>query len=122
MHEEALHAMHPVVDATRARAVARPGATAPALSIVVPTRDEAGNVGELVARLERVLPGEHVEVIFVDDSDDGTPEAIDACRRRSPLTIKLLHRAPGARDDGLGGAVVAGLRIAEAPWACIMDA
>src|SRR4051794_35410095 len=121
MPPEAVQPMQPVLDAARPADAARAASAIPALSIVVPTRDEAGNVGELVARLERVLPGERLEVIFVDDSDDGTPEAIEACRRGSALTVKLLHRAAGERSDGLGGAVVAGLRVAEAPWACVMD-
>jgi len=122
MPKEAPPLMQPAVEVTRTDAVAGVAPVVPALSVVVPTRDEAGNVAELVARLERVLPGERLEVIFVDDSDDDTPAEIEACRRRSPLTIKLLHRNPSDRADGLGGAVVAGLRVAEAPWACVMDA
>src|SRR3954464_3400654 len=122
MPKEAPPLMQPAVEVTRTDAVAGVAPVVPALSVVVPTRDEAGNVAELVARLERVLPGERLEVIFVDDSDDDTPAEIEACRRRSPLTIKLLHRNPSDRADGLGGAVVAGLRVARAPWACVMDA
>src|SRR3954468_10552823 len=122
MPKEAPPLMQPAVEVTRTDPVAGVAPVVPALSVVVPTRDEAGNVAELVARLERVLPGERLEVIFVDDSDDGTPGEIEACRRRSPLAIKLLHREAGERADGLGGAVVAGLRVAESPWACVMDA
>src|SRR4051812_21882516 len=122
MPKEAPPLMQPAVEVTRTDAVAGVAPVVPALSVVVPTRDEAGNVAELVARLERVLPGERLEVIFVDDSDDGTPDEIEACRRRSPLAIKLLRRDRHDRADGLGGAVVGGLRVAEAPWACVMDA
>src|SRR5204863_984406 len=131
--QEAPRSMRSIFEAaveSEATSASRPGATAvqhtaaavPGLSIIVPTRNEAGNVGHLVARLERVLPDERVEIIFVDDSEDGTADAIDECRRRSFRTIKLLRRAPDERRDGLGGAVVAGLRLAEAPWACVMDA
>src|SRR5262249_57755004 len=46
-------------------------AGAPAgVCVLVPTRDEAGNVGPLVARLGPVLAGLGGEVLFVDDSDD----------------------------------------------------
>ena len=58
----------------------------PAISVVLPTREEAENVGPLVARLERVLPDLPVEIIFVDDSDDDTPDAIRASTRRAPST------------------------------------
>ncbi|MEA2583589.1 MAG: dolichol-phosphate mannosyltransferase, partial [Thermomicrobiales bacterium] len=62
------------------------------------------------------------EVLFVDDSDDATPGVIaaEAVRRRE--RIVLLHRPPGARGGGLGGAVVHGLREARAEWVCVMDA
>jgi dolichol-phosphate mannosyltransferase len=43
------------------------------LSVVVPTRNEAGNVGPLLERVFGVLQGVDVEVCFVDDSDDETP-------------------------------------------------
>ena len=92
----------------------------PAISVVVPTRAEAGNVGPLVARLDRVLPDLPVEVIFVDDSDDDTPDAIRAIE--STRAVYLIHRQGEERVGGLGGAVVAGMRAARAPYVCVMDA
>ncbi|MGH2978546.1 MAG: glycosyltransferase [Solirubrobacterales bacterium] len=92
----------------------------PAISVVLPTREEAENVGPLVARLERVLPDLPVEIIFVDDSDDGTPDAIRAIA--STRAVYLIHRRPEDRTGGLGGAVVAGIRAARAPFVCVMDA
>ena len=64
----------------------RAGRPTPAVSVVVPTRAEAENVGALVARLERVLPDLPLEIIFVDDSDDDTPDAIRASRPRGRST------------------------------------
>jgi putative flippase GtrA len=93
---------------------------APAISVVLPTREEAENVGPLVARLERVLPDLPVEIIFVDDSDDGTADAIRAID--STRAVYLIHRPPDGRAGGLGGAVVAGIRAARAPLVCVMDA
>ena len=50
-----------------------------ALAIIIPTLNEAGNVAELVARLDRTLAGIAWEAIFVDDdSRDGTREAVYA--------------------------------------------
>ncbi|HEU5013672.1 MAG TPA: glycosyltransferase family 2 protein [Roseiflexaceae bacterium] len=94
----------------------------PELSMVVPTRNEAGNIATLIERLEEALPRVALEIIFVDDSDDETVAAIELAGEVSRCGVRLLHRAPGQRTDGLGGAVVAGLRMAQAPWVCVMDA
>ena len=94
----------------------------PAVSVVVPTRNEADNVAELVRRLERAAPNLPMEIIFVDDSTDRTPEAIQDLQGRYRPEIILVHRSPEQRGDGLGGAVVRGLQIARAPWVCVMDA
>ena len=95
------------------------------LSIVVPTKNEAGNVAVLVDRIEQALawlPLTHLpaEVIFVDDSDDDTPAAIEGITASIP--VRLIHRPPGERTGGLGGAVVAGISASQAPWVCVMDA
>ena len=90
------------------------------VSIVVPTRNEAGNVGPLVDRLAE-LPLE-AEVVFVDDSTDDTPAAVERAGQRSEILVRLIHRRPEERKGGLGGAVVEGLRAARAPWVCVMDA
>jgi dolichol-phosphate mannosyltransferase len=92
----------------------------PAVSVVLPTREEAENVAPLVARLERVLPDLPVEIIFVDDSDDETPDSIRGVT--SSRAVYLIHRPAGERRGGLGGAVVAGIRAARAPFVCVMDA
>jgi dolichol-phosphate mannosyltransferase len=99
-----------------------PRATRPVVSVVVPTRDEAGNVEPLVDRLAQVLPGHPIEIIFVDDSEDGTDAVVRGLPARPGCTVRLLHREPEARWGGLGGAVVDGMRIAEAAWVCVMDA
>ena len=43
------------------------------LSIIVPTRNEAGNVHALLEHLNQVLTGTRAEVLFVDNSTDETP-------------------------------------------------
>lgn len=95
------------------------------LSIVVPTRGEAGNITPLLRRLRAALGGIPTQVIFVDDSDDGTAHAIEAARDAlsgPELGVELLHRPPGARPGGLGGAVAAGLRRARHRRVVVMDA
>ena len=69
------------------------------LSVIVPTLNEAENIGALIARLERVLPTDS-EVIFVDDSDDETPAVIRAAREQARYPIRLHHRAPHQRNGG----------------------
>jgi dolichol-phosphate mannosyltransferase len=94
----------------------------PSVSLVVPTRNEADNVEELVRRVDRALPDLPIEIIFVDDSTDDTPETIEALRDRFRPEIVLVHRPPEQRGDGLGGAVVRGLQMARSSWVCVMDA
>jgi dolichol-phosphate mannosyltransferase len=93
------------------------------LSVVVPTRSEAPNVATLVSRLTTALrpSGLDWELIFIDDSDDGTPDAIQETMLASP-TVRLVHRARGARPGGLGGAVSAGFRVARGEVIAVMDA
>src|SRR3954453_10301252 len=97
------------------------GRVVPLVSVVVPTRNEEGNVGPLCARLEMVLPDEELEVIFVDDSDDGTADEVRRVAATAARPIRLVQRPPERRGDGLGGAVVEGMRLARGAWVCVMD-
>ena len=94
------------------------------LSVVIPTRNEAGNIERVFQRLQAALEGHRFEVIFVDDSDDDTPAVIRALRAREadPSQIRLIHRDGARRNGGLGGAVVAGLKAAHGTYVCVMDA
>lgn len=94
------------------------------LTVVVPTRNEHDNIAVLVHRIVTGLP-RGGEIIFVDDSDDATPEQIRAVAPSAGLAgwaVRLAHRPPGERDGGLGGAVVAGMRASDRPWICVLDA
>jgi dolichol-phosphate mannosyltransferase len=105
-----------------ARAAAAGGATQPLVSVVVPTKNERGNVAALVERLDAALPTVAMEIVFVDDSTDGTPELVEEIASRTPRDVRLMRQSSGRRTGGLGGAVVQGLRAARAPWVCVMDA
>lgn len=91
------------------------------LAVIVPTRNERGNIPRLLERLAPALHGRSAAVLFVDDSDDDTPQVIQQARRAGSLDVKLLHRPPGRRAGGLGGAVLEGFRRVDAPWAVVMD-
>jgi dolichol-phosphate mannosyltransferase len=94
----------------------------PLLSVVVPTRNEAGNVGPLVERLGRALAGVEAEICFVDDSDDDTPTLLEQLAAAQPGRVRCLFRQGADRAGGLSTAVVAGLRLASGRWVCVMDA
>jgi putative flippase GtrA len=91
------------------------------LTVVIPTRNEAPNVPEMLRRLDGALRDLDAEVLFVDDSDDDTPAVISAAAQAAPRPVRLLHRAPENRAGGLGGAVIAGMRTAAAPWVVVLD-
>jgi putative flippase GtrA len=93
-----------------------------ALSVVVPTRNEAGNVRMLLTAIQKAFGGTQIEVIFVDDSDDDTPRVVGAAANHFPgLHVRLIHRPAGQRAGALGGAVTLGLKAARAEYACVMD-
>ncbi len=66
----------------------------PAVSVVVPVRNEAGNVGPLAAEIEAALDGRWAfEVVFVDDgSSDGTAEALARLKVQFPWLRSLRHK------------------------------
>jgi putative flippase GtrA len=91
------------------------------VTVVIPTRNEAENVVELLRRLDDALGQLSAEILFVDDSDDDTPAAIRTAALQTPRHVRLLHRVAAEREGGLGGAVVAGFRRARSPWAVVID-
>lgn len=92
----------------------------PLLSLIVPTRNEAGNIEELLGRVEAATAGIATEIIFVDDSTDDTPNVIREVSPRCASPVAVIHRPPQDRD-GLGGAVTRGMRAARGEWICVMD-
>ncbi|HXW80606.1 MAG TPA: polyprenol monophosphomannose synthase [Acidimicrobiales bacterium] len=94
-----------------------------ALSVIVPTRNEAPNVEPLTSRLGGALDGTPGgwELVFVDDSDDSTPQLIRRLADEG-WPVRLLHREKGARPGGLGGAVQEGFGLATGTVAVVMDA
>jgi dolichol-phosphate mannosyltransferase len=93
-----------------------------AVSLIVPTRNEAGNISELLIRLDRLPAGVLGEVVFVDDSEDDTPAAIAYLAPSVDFPVAVVHREPGMRSGGLSGAVVEGFRRARGDWLAVMDA
>ena len=80
------------------------------------------SVDELLERIRRTLgsTGIKYEILFVDDSDDQTPETI-AAHTATGSPVRLLHRSPGTRAGGLGGALCAGFAEARGSHALCID-
>jgi dolichol-phosphate mannosyltransferase len=92
----------------------------PQLTVVVPTFNEAGNVPELASRLVAAIgPTTPYEVLFVDDSTDGTAQVVAAQARRLGAPLVAVRRPEPV--GGLSGAVVEGLRRARAEWVVVLD-
>ena len=74
--------------------------TTPRLTVVVPVKNEAGNIAGLVAEIERACtPLAPFEVVYVDDgSTDATPAALDAARAGRPWLRVLRHPASGGQS------------------------
>ena len=63
-----------------------------ALSVVVPVKDEAGNVAPLVREIAAALKGQDHEILFIDDgSSDGTAAALTALKGEVPQLRVLRH-------------------------------
>jgi SAM-dependent methyltransferase len=89
-------------------------------SIIVPCKNEVGNIEPCVERIPAM--GTHTEIIFVDgNSTDGTPEAILKCmdQYRGEKDIKLLSQGAGT---GKGDAVRKGFEAAGGDLLMILDA
>ncbi|MFG2294939.1 glycosyltransferase [Streptomyces sp. NPDC048603] len=100
---------------------AAPGAEPGSVTVIIPTFNESGNVAELLRQLAASLPSRlPVEVLFVDDSTDDTPEVIEKAARDCPFPVAVLHREEAV--GGLGGAVVEGVKRAATDWVVVMDA
>lgn len=89
------------------------------LGVVIPTRNEAGNVEQLLERLGAALTGVEWEAIFVDDnSTDGTPELLTKIAQ-ADRRVRLIRRI-GRR--GLASAVVEGALASTTPIIAVIDA
>src|SRR5258707_5415166 len=91
-----------------------------AVSLIVPTRNEADNISELLVRLDRLPAGVLGEVIFVDDSDDDTPAAIAYLAGSVDFAVDVIHREPGDRTRGLSDALLVGVPPAPGPRAGVL--
>jgi dolichol-phosphate mannosyltransferase len=89
------------------------------LSVVVPVKDEAANVGPLAREIAAAIANEpESEIIFVDDgSADGTAEALAALKSEFPSLRIIRHGA----NLGQSRAIRTGVRAARADIVVTLD-
>ena len=65
----------------------------PEISIIVPVRDEAGNIAPLIAELDTAFQGRAIEVIYVNDaSSDATAAELTAAQAKYPFLCVITHQ------------------------------
>ncbi|MGB6350009.1 MAG: glycosyltransferase family 2 protein [Pseudolabrys sp.] len=91
----------------------------PAVSIVVPVRNEADNIAPLVAEIAKAVDGRwRFEVVYVDDgSNDGTGAQLKALVAQYPWLRRIRHK----QSCGQSAAVRTGVAAARAPIVVTLD-
>jgi SAM-dependent methyltransferase len=92
----------------------------PSVTVVIPCRNEKGNIEDAVRRTPNM--GAHTEILFVDgNSTDGTAEEIERVIEASGKDhdIRLMHQGTGV---GKGDAVRKGFAAAKGDVLMILDA
>ena len=91
---------------------------APAISVVVPVRNEAGNVAPLVAEIAAALAGRSFEIVYVNDgSSDGTDTELRGLMAERPWLRQIRHET----SCGQSAAVRTGVTKAYAPIVATID-
>jgi dolichol-phosphate mannosyltransferase len=91
---------------------------APAVSVVVPLRNEAGNIGPLVAEIAAALAGRTFEIVCVND---GSTDATEAELGREMGARPYLRQVKHAVSCGQSSAVRTGVAAARAPIVATLD-
>jgi dolichol-phosphate mannosyltransferase len=90
-----------------------------AISVIVPTLNEAENLPQLVPRVAAALTGREFEIIVVDDdSRDDTKAVCARLAQQFPLALHVRQQP----KDGLSGAVLSGFGLAQGDILVVMDA
>jgi dolichol-phosphate mannosyltransferase len=91
----------------------------PAVSVVVPVRNEAGNIEPLIKEIAQAIDGQwSFEVVYVNDgSSDGT----EAELKRLTALYPWLRRVRHEQSCGQSAAVRSGVSVARAPLIATLD-
>jgi dolichol-phosphate mannosyltransferase len=90
----------------------------PEISVVVPARNEAGNVAPLVAEVATALQGRAFEIVYVNDgSHDGTEDELRGLMQKHPWLRQIRH----AQSCGQSAALRTGVAAARASLVVTLD-
>jgi dolichol-phosphate mannosyltransferase len=94
------------------------GPDGPAISVVVPVRNEAGNIAPLVAEIAAALGGRAFEIVYVNDgSTDGTEQELVRLMALHPWLRQIKH----AQSCGQSAAVRTGVAAAHGDIVATID-
>jgi dolichol-phosphate mannosyltransferase len=90
----------------------------PAISVVVPVRNETGNIAPLVAEIADALQGHGFEIVYINDgSQDATEDELRLLMAERPWLRQIRH----AQSCGQSAAVRTGVMMARAPIVVTLD-
>lgn len=100
---------------------AEPTSQTPAVSIVIPAKNEAENVRPLIAEIRTAMDGHYeYELIYVDDgSTDETYAILEALRAEPFSRLKLIRHQ---QSVGQSLAIISGAWQARGEWLVVLDA
>jgi dolichol-phosphate mannosyltransferase len=89
------------------------------LSLVIPVRNEAGNIAPLIDEIAATLDGLlDYEIVYVDDgSDDSTAAELRQAQDRTARLRVIRH----TKSCGQSAAIRSGVKAAQAPWIATLD-
>jgi dolichol-phosphate mannosyltransferase len=90
----------------------------PAISVVVPVRNEAGNIAPLIGEIAAALQDRAFEIVYVDDgSQDATAAELSGLMALQPWLRQIRH----AQSCGQSAAVRSGVAAAHGPIVVTLD-
>jgi dolichol-phosphate mannosyltransferase len=90
----------------------------PEISAVIPAKNEAANLAELIGEIHEALVGRSYEIVVVDDgSDDDTPRLLAELGKDDPRIVGLRH----PKSLGRSAAVYSGTRTAKGQHIVTLD-
>ena len=90
----------------------------PRVSVVLPAKDEAGNLPGLIDEIAAALAGDRFEIVVVNDgSRDETEAVLRRLARDRPYLRQIVHREP----CGQSAAIVTGVQVARGDLVATLD-
>ncbi|HEY2243401.1 MAG TPA: glycosyltransferase family 2 protein [Xanthobacteraceae bacterium] len=106
------------VGLSQARLAQHGGGDQPVVSVVVPVKNESGNIAPLVAEIAAALAGRAFEIVYVNDgSTDATEQELGALMRERSWLRQIRHQS----SCGQSAAIRTGVAMARAALVVTID-